>query len=275
MPTDKDDLGLPAAHDGLVWHYAFAGLRHLPHHHDELEINLVTQGKAAYLLGDRRYDLRRNTLVWLFPAQEHVLLDQSPDHGMWIGVFTPSLLHRVCTTPETRALCEADPAGWYCKPLPEEDARQLEALLREIAEAREDTARHNAGLGYAVLSAWAAYGRAGDAPGGADVHPAVECAVRLLRGADAPETLAALALRVGLSASRLSRLFRQQTGVSLADFRNAQRLERFLRLWGRGRRLSVLEAALEAGFGSYPQFHRVFTRRMGCSPAEYRRRQET
>jgi AraC-like DNA-binding protein len=32
----------------------------------------------------------------------------------------------------------------------------------------------------------------------------------------------------------------------------------------------MLAAALEAGFGSYPQFHRIFRRVMGCSPGEYR-----
>ena len=62
--------------------------------------------------------------------------------------------------------------------------------------------------------------------------------------------------------------------MTLVDFRNRQRLQRFLRLYGRGRRVSILDAALEAGFGSYPQFHRVFKDQMGCGPAEYWRRQE-
>jgi AraC-like DNA-binding protein len=35
---------------------------------------------------------------------------------------------------------------------------------------------------------------------------------------------------------------------------------------------TLLEAALSAGFGSYPQFHRVFRQVTGCSPAEYRER---
>jgi AraC-like DNA-binding protein len=39
-----------------------------------------------------------------------------------------------------------------------------------------------------------------------------------------------------------------------------------------GRALTLLEAAFEAGFGSYPQFHRVFRQLAGCSPAEYQRR---
>ena len=243
-----------------------------PHWHEELELNLVTRGTATYLLGDRRYDLRPGTLVWLFPAQEHVLLDQSPDHERWLGIFRPALLRRACTTPETQTLCETDPAGQFCRRLSADDFGRLTGLMREIVDSRADVARYNAGIGYVLLTAWDAYHRADDAPIGTNVHPAVEQAVRLLRGEDAPETLDALAARAGLSPSRLSRLFGAQTGVSLVEFRNAQRLERFLRLSSGERRLPLLEAALEAGFGSYPQFHRVFTRRIGCSPAEYRRR---
>lgn len=79
---------------------------------------------------------------------------------------------------------------------------------------------------------------------------------------------------VGLSASRRSRLFHQQTGVTLVNFRNRQRLQRFLRLYGPGKGMSVSQAALDAGFGSDPQLHRVFKQEMGCGPAQYWRRTE-
>ena len=36
----------------------------------------------------------------------------------------------------------------------------------------------------------------------------------------------------------------------------------------------MLDAALEAGFGSYPQFHRVFKRVIGCSPAKHHTRRQ-
>ena len=246
--------------------------RRAPHRHAEIELNLVTSGRAAYLLGDRRYDLTRGSLVWLFPDQDHILLDESADHAMWIGVFTPALLARVCVTPMAAALCASDPPGQWCRRLDSEASARLQTLFAELAGAMEDTARHNAGLGYALLSAWAAYQGAAEPAAGPDVHPAVEQAARLLRDESDLFSVEQIAARVGLSASRLSRLFHQQTGVSLVDFRNRQRLQRFLRLYGKGRVVSVSEAALNAGFGSYPQFYRVFQQQMGCSPAEYRRR---
>jgi AraC-like DNA-binding protein len=73
-----------------------------------------------------------------------------------------------------------------------------------------------------------------------------------------------------LSPSHLSRIFKAQTGVSIGGFRNQQRLQRFLALYGRGRRTTALAAALEAGFGSYTQFHRVFREQTGRSPSALR-----
>jgi transcriptional regulator GlxA family with amidase domain len=68
----------------------------------------------------------------------------------------------------------------------------------------------------------------------------------------------------------LSRIFKEQIGVSISQFRNQQRLQRFLSLYGRGRHTTALAAALEAGFGSYAQFNRVFREQTGRSPSARR-----
>ena len=49
-----------------------------------------------------------------------------------------------------------------------------------------------------------------------------------------------------------------------------ERLQRFLRVYGSGRRTTALAAALEAGFGSYAQFYRVFREETGRNPATLR-----
>jgi len=108
------------------------------------------------------------------------------------------------------------------------------------------------------------------------VHPAVERAARLLIEDEGSYSLSQLAHKAGLSPSRLSRLFKKQMGLSIVEFRNRQRMQRFFdryKLEHEARRQStLLDAALDAGFGSYPQFHRVFRQVVGCSPAEYQRR---
>ncbi|HEX4125832.1 MAG TPA: helix-turn-helix domain-containing protein, partial [Tepidisphaeraceae bacterium] len=77
-----------------------------------------------------------------------------------------------------------------------------------------------------------------------------------------------LAERSGLSPSRLSRLFKAETGVTLVEFRQRMLLDRFLGLYDEGREMKLLQAALAAGFGSYPQFYRVHQRLLGRAPGK-------
>lgn len=77
-----------------------------------------------------------------------------------------------------------------------------------------------------------------------------------------------LADSLNLSVSRLARVFKASMGVSLVEYRNRLRLERFDVLIRTGSD-NLLEAALAAGFGSYAQFHRVFSRERGTAPTRY------
>ncbi len=80
-----------------------------------------------------------------------------------------------------------------------------------------------------------------------------------------------IAGELGISVSRLARVFKRDMGMSLVEYRNRLRLDRFWLLVDGGRP-SLLEAALAAGFGSYAQFHRVFRAQRQATPREYLRR---
>lgn len=264
----RQNLNLPPNLDGNLWHYRNQGRTHAMHHHAELEFNLVTQGRGLYLLENRKYEIRRGDLLWLFPAQEHVLIEQTLDFEMWIGVFKPDAIRRIATEKDATILREANPIGDFRRRLSEQDLNRLNRLLSDVTESADSTELFNAGLGFALLRAWHQFQRAANVPV-QDVHPAVERAAHLIRS-KASLNLEEIASYSGLSPQRLSRLFKQQTGIALVDFRNRQRIEKFLQLYGTGRRITTLEAALEAGFGSYPQFHRVFKRVMGYPPGKHR-----
>lgn len=264
-------LQLPPALEGNVWRYANPANANRPHHHAELELNLVTQGKGIYLLGGKRYEIRRGDLLWLFPAQEHVLVEQTSKFEMWIAVFRRRTIKRSATDSEARPLLQRSFIGETCRRLSNHDLSRLEGLFEELSSAIDQPGLINAGLGYALLHAWKCFQRAAQVPVH-DLHPAVERAARIIRTESEDFSLKELARRAGLSASRLSRLFKEQTGFTLVDFRNRQRVERFQQLYGTGQQYTLLGAALEAGFGSYPQFHRVFRQIAGCSPKDYTRR---
>jgi AraC-like DNA-binding protein len=266
-----EDLGLRAGIDGRVVRHAAGDLRPRAHRHAELEVNLVVRGRASYLLGERRYELTAGTLTWLFPGQEHVLVDESTDHALWWAVFRPGLVARVATSAHARALLQSDPIGRYSRRLDPDRLERLGALFRELREAEAvDDSLFNVGLSYLLLGAWQAFLDSGDIVGGVDVHPAVDRAARLLHADPDAGSLAHLARTVGLSASHLSRLFTTQMGLSISRFRNQQRLQRFVRLYGNGRRTTALAAAHQAGFGSYAQFYRVFRQETGRNPSALR-----
>jgi AraC-like DNA-binding protein len=103
----------------------------------------------------------------------------------------------------------------------------------------------------------------------------VERAALRLRDEPGPEYAAEVAKECGLSASRLGRVFKAQMGVSLRDYRNQLRLQRFLAVYGNGTRLSVTHALTESGFGSQAQFYRAFRAAFGTSPRRYLRGEVT
>lgn len=90
----------------------------------------------------------------------------------------------------------------------------------------------------------------------------------LLRMRESPSlSTSALARATCVTPRVLAKHFRDEVGISLVDYRNRLRIEKFLVLAEQGNNL--LEAALDAGFGSYAQFHRVFRRLMGVTPKDY------
>ena len=260
-------LQLAPERDGHLWRHHGKGSG-IFHRHEELEVNLCLSGHAHYLVGERKFRLARRSLLWLFPSQNHFLLETSPDFEMWICVWKPRLLEASCRQSASAQLKQSAPEKTWIRRLRGEDAARLEALF-EAVSAHANSDHFNAGLGYALMECHAAHQCADEAIGGRAVHPCVESAARILR--DEAPTLPELSRRVGLSPARLSRLFGAQIGVSVSGFRAKMALERFAKLYD-GRNLSLTDAAIEAGFGSYAQFHRVFLAHHGCTPAQHRAR---
>jgi AraC-like DNA-binding protein len=270
----REPLYVGDDYDGRVGLHCPVARMDRAHRHDELEFNLALNGTATYLLNDRTYKMRRNTVVWIFPEQDHILLDISDDYEMWIAIFRPALVERICTSEESRVLRHCDPEGIFAKPIEATQANDLSAHFERTRHFKEDRALYNAALGFGLLLAWKTFQTADCVTVGSNLHPSVEAALRLTRKEGDFLSIPEIARESGLSQSRLSRLFRMQTGLSLTEFRNRIRIERFQRMYGAGSRISMLRAALEAGFGSYPQFHRVFRQVVGVSPQQHYRRPE-
>lgn len=226
------------------------------HRHPQLEFNLVMGGHGTLDVDGERHELSAGTAIWLLPLQDH-LLQRSADFDMWMAIgeadwFDAAFLESVAS----------------CRPrmLASSDVVMLDQLLSKIAEDSEELETYRAGITYAIrtarrtcaLSAGPASGR---------LHPAVLTALSILRNSPEAPGSAELARKCGITSDYLGQLLLEQTGRGLVEWRNRTRLERFHLLFPESD--DLLTAALAAGFGSYTQFHRVFSELVGTTPGQW------
>ncbi len=237
-----------------------------------LQCVLVRRGSAKYSIGGQTYELKPGTVLWFVPSALHSVFDVTPDYGAWCGFFGSQILNRAIQNTDTQFLLQgAEGGGAVLRHLVKVSARRLETQFEHLDATDLNTEQFAVGLEYLLLSAWAEHQKAANMNELADVHPAVEKAAYILRTQPETGSMQELAHACGASASWLSRLFRQQVGISLVGYRNQSRIERFFELYGEGQRRNLTQAAYAAGFGSYAQFHRVFKEALGYSPGELRR----
>ncbi len=96
-----------------------------------------------------------------------------------------------------------------------------------------------------------------------------EAAAQLATGSLEDVSLERFARGVGLSARQVSRLFRDEFGMSFRDYVVELRIERAKDLLARTRH-SITDVAGETGWSSLGHFNSVFRRRVGATPTEYR-----
>lgn len=287
-----EDLKLAPAYEGLL--FLAEAMRNppvlRPHQHAELELNLVTAGEITYVVEGARYRFPRRSLLWLFPAQQHQLVDRTSDAAYYVAAFKPDLIKRACRGPFYRDLKRQRPSeeGVIHRCLAPDECEDLAHEMRAIVEDGLDadllnreagfgiskafSFRHNdpdwlnAGLRHILLYGWRLQQRPGRRSQAVKLNPAVRKALDRLEADPTDVTLAMLARHCGCSESFLSRTFRQEVGANFAHYRNSVRLGRFWEYYRSGQCETLLEAVFAAGFGSYAQFSRVFTAAYGTSP---------
>jgi AraC-like DNA-binding protein len=287
-----ENLKLGARYDGFL--FLAESVRNPPklnsHHHVELELNLVLSGSITYVVGGRRFTFGPRTLLWMFPAQEHQLVDRSDDARYYVSVFKPELILRSCRSPMYADLRRKRVEGngvLHTRLAPESFdliRKVMDSLMQGSLDAdllnREagfgigsdfsfehgDPEGLNAGLHHLLLLCWRCQLNGTALGQEVSLHPAVRKALVLLSEGEWAHDLNRLAARCGVSESYLSRVFGRQIGVPLSRYRNSLRLSRFWTHYRQPQKNNLTQAAYAAGFGSYAQFHKVFTQAYGCGP---------
>jgi len=264
---------------GAVWPFDRAYIRP-PHFHGQVEVLLIRGGTATLHLGARQQQVRAGQLCWILPCVPHVMSAFSSDFDMWV-IEVEAALMGSCWGSTVRR--DADPdaaptartafaavaslgerlAGRTMTDIGAEDARRIDGLARRIwnADAADGVKDTLQDLCCAALRATLP-----------NVDDRVEASLTdlascLLLGSPLLDRRA-MAADLGVSEGFLSRCFGRELGVSFVEHRARSRLAHFLALVQGGNR-NLLDASLAAGFGSYSQFHRVFTRISGTGPRDY------
>jgi AraC-like DNA-binding protein len=287
-----DDLKLRKNYDGLL--YLSESTQNRPkihsHHHVELELNLVLRGHITYVVSGRRFTLRVRTLLWLFPEQEHQVVDRSEDAQFYVAVFRPSLITRACHTSAYQGLKRHDSdRGGLLRTVLEPDSfdlvrRTMDSLMPGSLDSKVlnreagfgpnsdfcfthgDPDGLNAGLHHLLLLGWRSMRNGKVLGDGVALHPVVRRALDVLSEDGGQQRLSDLAKACGASEAHLSRTFHRQIGVPLSRYRNSLRLSRFWEHYRQPEKKTLIEAMYAAGFGSYAQFYKVFTKAYGRGP---------
>ena len=272
------DLPREREFEAGIWYSTRASTWYPTHHHDELEVKLVLWGNTRYLMGKEEVELGPGSLLWLAPGQEHTLLTVSDDLAMWVASFRKRTALAAEVASDMRVIDQR--RTWGACVLPPTHVRDFSTLHAGLVRCEEPALVNPRSLELLTraLVSFRKYGRSQDFEAMFDrgrqsaLHAAVGRARELLCDTHADLPLATLARRCGLEGSRLSRVFKQQMGLSIVQFRNHFRIQQFIARFGRGDGRNMLEVALDSGFGSYPQFHRAFHQVTGYAPSEHLRR---
>jgi methylphosphotriester-DNA--protein-cysteine methyltransferase len=262
------------------------------HCHDELELNLIVRGTATYVVNGQRFTFSPRTLLWMFPQQEHQLVNRSDNVQFYVAVFKPSLITRSCRTATYAGLKrETGKQDGVMSTLLSPEIFDLvqktmvtvmrgglepDLLNREAGFGpgsgfvfeHNDPDALNAGLRYLLLLCWRIQLEGKSAAGATILHPAVRRSLKLLSEDITERNLGELAIACGVSKSYLSRTFHRQIGVPLNRYRSSLRLARFFDEYRQPDQKNMTEAVYAAGFGSYAQFYKVFTQAYGRGPRD-------
>jgi AraC-like DNA-binding protein len=239
-----------------VWKYSEPiGGRRPRHFHAEPELNLVVRGSARFGIGESVVCVRPGELVAFPAAQDHVLLEASPDLFLYAIGLEASYATQVLPSEPSLPLHVA---------LPEAELRPVLARAEDIVD-RPGAEQLGAELWQRVHGVAR---RAASRPGAQRAsHVLTRRVLALLRAA--PElSLVSLAARLHTHPTEVSRHFHRDMGITLVRYRTRLKLLGFIERVGAGK-LELMSAAHGAGFGSYSQCHRAFQAELGCSPRQF------
>lgn len=250
--------------------------------HNEVELNLVTEGALTYLLGGQRVTVEAGRLALFWAAVPHQVVAARSARDYYVAtvplvwflqwrlpdrLVAPVLAGHLVGAPDAAAAREDEARfGRWAADLAHAQPDRERAALLEI-EARLWRLA-------AALPAPAAVRSTRSpslGPGAGSLTKAEQMAAFLARHYQRRIVVAEVAQAVGLHPHYAMALFQNTFGCTINQFLTQQRLTHARRLLVTTDQ-TVLALARDAGFGSLSRFHEAFRAATGCTPRQYRQR---
>ena len=232
-------------------------------------MNLTVKGRGKIFSGEHEFIVEPGDLL-LFPPEAVHYYGRADDSNEWYHrwvYFRP----RAYWADWLRWPHEVERVG-HIKLADEQLANEFDSLFLNIEETHKEIRPMSEQLAMNLLErllirCYEVTSLADHAPMD---HRILEACQILSASLSAEFSIEELAERVFLSPSRLAHLFREQVGVSIVRWREDQRIIR-AKLLLQTTPLPVAVIGQQTGYDDQLYFSRVFKKRVGVSPSEYRK----
>ncbi|MDX0858145.1 helix-turn-helix domain-containing protein [Sinorhizobium medicae] len=249
-----------------------------PHWHAQVEVNYVMRGSMHYRMADHDFRLHAGQMCLFWGGQPH-RMDESSDDSIYAGGHLP-LVHffRMRLPPAISAMLmggatmltsETDAAddqnfprwrNWAHSGDEVKAQHAVEELLLRLERMFMEP--------YTIVSSGKELrtGSASASPSPGVVRMCDFIAANFLEEIDAGDIAAA----AGLHPKYAMNLFRKSTGMTLIGYLTLLRLSRAQAMLMNGKE-SILQVAMDSGFGSVSAFNKAFRQIAGMPPSDFRR----
>jgi AraC-like DNA-binding protein len=256
------------------------------HWHNDVELNLVQMGSIQYLFGGTQATVPAGALAVFWGAIPHQLAGAETSTTMsWLTLPLPVFLQWQLPEALVRPVLHGLVVVTQDAERFAADVKQFDEWARDLVHKPDEAAERRR---IALLEIEARLRRLALVASQADEKKdeTLTSLVRVLAGRgelsrveqmtgfiaehyQEPLAIADIAGAAGLHPNYAMTLFRRQFGLSLTTYLTQYRISHAQRLLATTSD-SVLQIALNAGFGSASRFYAVFKRVCGQSPGEYR-----
>ena len=252
------------------------------HWHPEIELTLVEEGEIAYEVNDSLYHLKAGEGVFcnttVLPSGHR---EQTEDCSYLSVTFHPRLLYGYRSSVMQdkymdHILKSASLASIHFVPEEAWHGRVLEQIGRIRLLDQEHPVSEELQIQIALFQIWqeifehVEVNETGYGENARDTERIRRIMEYIQKHYGEKITLEDLAGQIHLCRSESCRLFRRYMNVSMFDYLLDYRVERSLELLQKPG-LDITQVAGRVGFVSPGYFSRIFKRKMGCTPLEYRK----